>query len=197
MHAPTKRRAPVQRGTRRRRRGQAGITVVEASLLIAIAGVLLAVVIPTFMQKVQVSRISEAGEQLDQMYIGILAYHGSLQHLDAGPRMGCFPPPAGPTPAVPTAAGLELDFFEEGVPGAATWRALEFNPEGVVRYSYTFLPAQEGCEVPDPAPPVIVRWRAEGDLDGDGELSTFERSASLDGDQLLPEPLLLVQRRTE
>jgi len=171
--------------------------MVETSLLLAIVGVLLAVAIPTFMKKVRVSRISEAGEQLDRMYVGILAYHGSLQRPDAGPRMGCFPPAAGPTPAVPTPAGVELDFGAEGVPGAETWRALEFSPRGVVRYSYSFLPAQEGCEVPDPVPPVIVRWRAQGDLDGDGELSTFERSASLDEGRLVPEPLLTAHRRTE
>lgn len=182
---------------KRQERSRAGLAMVELSLLIAIVGVVLAVGIPTFLRTVRISRISEAAEQLDRMYLGVAAYYGSLQLVDGQRRIGCLPPSAGPTPAVPTPAGVELDFFQDDLPGAETWRALDFNPEGIVRYSYSFLPAQDGCEPPDPAPRVLVTWRAQGDLDGDGELSMFERSASVVDGELVPDALLLVYDRTE
>jgi hypothetical protein len=42
-----------------------------------------------------------------------------------------------------------------------------------------------------------VVFRAEGDLDGDGVRSTFERSAAVGRDGFMPAKALLVHRRTE
>lgn len=181
--------------TRRRR---AGVTIVEVCAGLSLLGVFLAAAVPTFIRKLEVSRISEAPEQLEAMYKGMLAYHGAMQTLPEGGRgIGCFPPAAGPTPALPSVTAVEVDFLAEDEPGSATWEALGFAPARPLRYRYTFMPLQAGCEPPEPVPDPIVRWRAEGDLDGDGELSLFERSARLEGSALRSVSLLFVKDRTE
>lgn len=183
---------------RGRRRSRRGLTAVEVCLIFAIGGVLLAAGVPTFLRELQVSRISEAPEQLEAMYKGIVAYHGSVQALPGGQRgIGCLPAAAGPAPEHPSATGVEVDFTDPETPGQPTWVALGFAPRGPLRFRYSFLPRQVGCEVPDPAPEPLVHWRAEGDLDADGALSLFERSANLEGNHLRPDPLLFVRDRTE
>jgi hypothetical protein len=96
-----------------------------------------------------------------------------------------------------------VDFSAPETPGHATWRSIGFQPETPVRYRYSLFPAAVGCGVSAPeaaeadAPGRILTVRAEGDLDGDGQLSTFERSARAGEGVLVPDPLLFTHDRVE
>ena len=174
--------------------------MVEAALVVCILGVGLAVFIPTFLSKVQTSKIGEASTHLAQIYRSAASYYESAQPLegDEGVRHRCLPPLAGPTPAMPTEDAARVDFAAEGVEGAATWSALAFSPEEPLRYSYTFTPVEAGCGVEVEPGRALITIEARGDLDGDGQTSLFERSATLDEDGLwTPLGLLYVSDRVE
>ena len=68
-------------------------------------------------------------------------------------------------------------FIEQ--PGYASWEALDFQPDRPVRYSYSFTPSEHGCDLSSNESPTTVVLRAEGDLDGDGVRSRFERRGTL------------------
>jgi hypothetical protein len=82
-------------------------------------------------------------------------------------------------PSEPSTDPAAVDFGAEEIPGGATFRALGFTPEDGVRYRYTFDPAASGCGLGKRAGAELVAFRAEGDLDGDGTLSRFERLAGM------------------
>ena len=91
-----------------------------------------------------------------------------------------------------------MDFDHVETPGYRTWAALEFQPTYAIRYSYTFEPTASGCDLRSPEGTYLVTMRAEGDLDGDGERSVFERRATAtpEGD-LIPMGILYVRDRAE
>ncbi len=150
------------------------MTLVEAAVIASLAGITLAVFVPTFFRHLRTSKIDEASQTLADLAAAADSYyrtrHGSLRR--------CLPPAAGPLPSAPNAEPAEVDPAE--APGAATWLALGFDPDGPLRYSYEFLPAQAGCDVRVEPGEALYTLRATGDLDGDGRRSTFERSTTLD-----------------
>jgi Tfp pilus assembly protein PilE len=180
-------------------RRRAGLTLVEVALIVSILGVACAVAVPTFIRSVRTSKVAEASSELQRMQLRAVAYYSTPQPVGEGKRLRCLPNAAGPTPALPSTEPVEVQFSAPETPGAATWAALGYEPEGPVRYSYSFLPAMTGCAQRSPVAsdgPVLT-LRAEGDLDGDGLLSRFERrSQDLDG-ELVPDPLLIMRDRIE
>jgi type II secretory pathway pseudopilin PulG len=182
-----------------RLRENSGLTVVEIALLLSIVGVLLAVAIPTFFRTVRTSKVAEASLQLTALYQTTAAYYDasayrSTQRVSAH----CLPPSAGPTPDKPSPDPVKVDFFGKNTPGSDTWRALDFQPDTPLRYRYTFRAAKSGCELEMPPDEPMVILRAEGDIDADGEYSTFERSAYGDKQgELTPSAPLLVRDRLE
>lgn len=187
---------PARRPRRERR---AGLTLVETALLVCLVGVLLAVFVPTFVAHLRTSKIAEAAEQLETLHLSTVAYYGARHRADGDrTRTRCLPGEAGPAPAEPATEPVSLDFASERTAGAATWRALGFQPVEPVRYRYTFVPAAAGCDLTAEVSATLVTLRAEGDLDGDGDMSTFERRAGLDQDgELVAVGILHVQDRTE
>jgi hypothetical protein len=172
--------------------------MVETALLLSLLGVILAVAVPTFMDNVRTSKIAEATEELGRIHHAAAAYYETPQPTASGKRLRCLPAPAGPTPALPSPEPVTLAFAAAGAPGGSTWRALRYEPVGAVRYRYSLLPAAAGCgeaarERHDP----LLRIRAEGDLDGDGLLSLFERASSDRQGELTPRPMLTVHDRVE
>ncbi|MCC7535898.1 MAG: hypothetical protein IT379_06785 [Deltaproteobacteria bacterium] len=159
-----------------RRRVRDGFTLVEAAVLVCVVGVVLAVGVPTFLRAFRRSRSSEAVEML-----GALAHAAESYYEKRWRRLGerrvsrCLPPAAGPTPETPTVDRVEVDFSAASVEGHETWEALGFDPRGGTRFSYKFEPVASGCDVVPQPSQHLYRARAYGDLDGDGELSTFER----------------------
>lgn len=185
-------------------RARAGLTLLETATVVSVVGMVLAVALPTLQRTIRVSKVAEAPEQLESLYRAAAAYyaeprtregddHASARHATA--ERHCLPPAAGPTPETPSPDPRTVDFVADDVTGKDTWRALGFTPAVPLRYRYTFAPSSSGCDLPSGASLIL---RAEGDLDGDGVYSRFERRALLNTDgSLTPEPVLHIQDRIE
>lgn len=173
--------------------------MVEAALAICIAGVLLAVFIPTFLRELRTSKTSEAVEHLELLYQRSAAYFAERRPVEGGPtETRCLPPMAGPTPRVPSREPVEVDFANEETPGYPTWNALGFAPEQPIRFTYTYEPTASGCGLRSPEGTYLLTIRAEGDLDEDGERSIFERRARADDEGvLIPSDVLYVRDPVE
>jgi type II secretory pathway pseudopilin PulG len=170
------------------------LSLIEVALLLCLSGIVLAVFVPTFVRRVRTNKITEASELLQELSDRTAAYYATS--WDTGKRH-CLPPSAGPTPSAPTLESAEVDFFADDQAGHATWEALGFQPEHPVRYSYSYTPSQDGCDLIGGADLGSVSFRAEGDLDGDGVRSTFERRATLEADGFKPGDMLRIHQRTE
>ena len=167
-------------------------SLVEAALLICLIAVVLAVFVPNFVRRIRTNKISEATELLEEMSRRTRAYYETSWSPGSE---ACLPSAAGPTPATPTADPESVDFLADEVEGRDTWRALSFQPDRPVRFSYSFLPSRDGCGIDDTESSVVLR--ARGDLDGDGVFSTFERRASVGPRGFTHAEALLVHQRTE
>jgi len=126
-------------------------TLLEIATVLAIIGLLAAMTIPTYASFTARARVMEATTLLETIA------HAELRHQrDRGHALPCPKTPA----TVPAATAVP---FESSGP----WQAIGFQLAGPVRYSYRVDVDPDGA------------WRvvAEGDLDGDGVLSTL----TLDG----------------
>jgi Tfp pilus assembly protein PilE len=175
-----------------------GLTLIEVTLLVSILGIVLAVGIPAFVHGLRTSKTDEPPRELERMYRAVAAYYDSPQTTAAGQRLRCLPDPAGPTPDK-AARDARPVVFANAETSAATWRALGFEPAEPIRYRYSFLPLRAGCGMlpSDSRGEPVLTLRAEGDLDGDGVLSTFERTAVTRDGALILEPVLIVRDRIE
>lgn len=194
--APADSRLP---GRVRSRRSRQGLTLVEMALLLSMAGIVLAVGIPAFIRGLRTSKTAEAALELERMFAAVAAYYEVPQPTPTGPRLRCLPESAGPTPEQPSTDPVAVSFQAPEMPGSATWRALGYEPSGPIRFRYSLHAARAGCgslgaEARDK--PVVV-LRAEGDLDGDGVLSTFERAVREQDGRLVLDETLLVHDRIE
>lgn len=185
--------------TRSRLRGSAAFTLVEISLVLAVVGVLLAIAVPAFVRALRVSKVGEVHEELARIHEHAARYYATPQVIEGKKYLRCLPGPAGPAPATPSAEPKQVDFGAPETPGVDTWRALGYTPRGPLRFRYSFLPATVGCgkagELPPAAP--LLTLRAEGDLDADGELSRFERTARERDGELVLDELLSIDDRIE
>jgi len=175
-------------------RGRPRLSLIEAALLLCLTGIVLAVFVPTFLSRVRTNKVNEAAELLQEMSDRTAAYYATS--WDTGKRQ-CLPPSAGPTPSTPTVELADVDFFASEQAGHASWEALGFQPDRPVRYSYSYTPSRDGCEIMSADDSATVTFRARGDLDGDLVPSTFERRATLGDDGLKPADALHVHQRTE
>lgn len=168
--------------------------MIEAGLLLSLVAVVLAVFVPTFVRRVRTNKISEAAELLQTMSRGANAYYDTSW---SSLVRRCLPPSAGPTPEAPTIEAEDVDFFSSDAVGAESWKALGFQPGRPIRFSYRYLSSADGCALPDSGDAVSLVFRAEGDLDGDGVRSTFERTATIDEGGFAQGQALIVHQRTE
>lgn len=169
-------------------------------MAVAVTGLLLAVFVPVFLREVRTSKVSEASNVLAELHRRAAAYYAARHDYPGAstPHTRCLPPAAGPTPEMPSEDPVEVDFTSESVPGHETWAALDFSPDRPLRYRYTFLPVKEGCNLESENGRPILTLRAEGDLDGDGKLSLFERrSVTTAEGALVPHGVLRIQNRIE
>ncbi len=170
------------------------MSLIETALVLCIFAIVLAVFVPTFIRRVRTNKISEAAELLQEMSDRSAAYYATS--WATGKRF-CLPPGAGPTPAAPTVNSAEVDFSDEEQGGHASWAALGFQPDRPVRFSYTYAPSDHGCDLNADGEVRLVSFRAEGDLDGDGVRSIFERRATIDANGWKPADTLHVHQRVE
>jgi hypothetical protein len=179
-----------------RARRTAGLSAVELTLLISVLAVVLAASAPAFVRALRASKVAEAPHQLARLSQQVAAYFASAHSTEAGLRTSCLPASAGPTPALPSPTPVSAVFGAPETPGAATWLALGYEPLEPIRYRYSVATAGEGC-TPLPHTPRTLVLRAEGDLDGDGALSLFERTLSVAEGELRLDPLLFTRDRIE
>jgi type II secretory pathway pseudopilin PulG len=183
--------------TRRGALRRAGLSTLEVATLVSVVGMLLAVALPTLGRTIRPSKLSEASEQLDALYSAVEAYYATPRPAADGGTAHCLPAPAGPTPEAPSDSPVRTDFGAQSAQGASSWQALGFTPGQPLRFRYTYTPAAWGCNrhLTEGTPVVL---RAEGDLDGDGLYSSFERRAhTLPSGKLQPDGMLHVQDRIE
>jgi prepilin-type N-terminal cleavage/methylation domain-containing protein len=150
------------------RKRSRGFTLIELMIVVAITGILAAVAIPAYIRYTRRAMTSEPLLNLRRMYDGAASYYVS-EHSDAVgtilPKQ--MPPSAGPTPpAVPAGVKHQPTPSEYDTP---EWNCVEFAVRDPYRYQYTFQqlsPITSGMMI------------AQGDLDGDGLLSLFERTVT-------------------
>lgn len=182
--------------TRSRARATAGLSVVELTLLISVVAVVLAASAPAFVRALRVSKVAEAPHQLARLSHQVAAYYAAVHSTEAGLRTSCLPVGAGPAPAQPSTTPVSVVFSAPETPGAATWTALGYEPHEPIRYRYSVATSGEGCTSLAHTPRMLV-VRAEGDLDGDGALSMFERTLTVSEGELRLDPLLFTRDRIE
>jgi prepilin-type N-terminal cleavage/methylation domain-containing protein len=177
------------------RRRHSGFTLIELMITVAILGILASVAIPAYIKYIYRTRTVEATMNLRTMYDGAVAYYVS-EHSDPGGNVlqKQFPIPAGPTPpAVPgfNAGDVGLKHKPTAVEWKSSgWAALDFQISDWYSYQYTFSTLN--------APPTQTAvMTANGDLDGDGILSTFQRHAIGNHDQIMGDPALYSDKETE
>ena len=167
---------------------------IEVCIAIALAGTLAAVFVPRFFAEVRTEKVAEASGNLRILEDRVAAYYAAVHRTPAGLLTRCLPSSAGPTPPMPSTSPVAYDFAAAASPGAATWKDLGFSP-AKVRYRYAFATTASGCDLRA----AMIFLRAEGDLDGDGTRSLFERRARIDPKAATVVPFggLFIQDRPE
>jgi prepilin-type N-terminal cleavage/methylation domain-containing protein len=147
-----------------------GFTLIELLVTIAIMGLLAAVAVPAYVVNMRRAQSSEALFNIRKMYDGAVAYY-LADHADAGgaPLPHAFPPTDGPTPAqIPRGTKVLVPAASWETPG---WTAMGFYIRDYQRYSYSFTSTGSDAAA-------VATFIAQGDLNGNGVPSTFQRSAA-------------------
>jgi type II secretory pathway pseudopilin PulG len=176
--------------------------MIEAALVLALTGVLLAAFVPTFVKHVHTSKLAEATELLDSMHRHAAAYYEHAHAAGNAAQRGCLPDSAGPFPLEPSVDPVEVDFGSDEL-GKATWLALGQKKPARLRYSYEVSAPTPGCSLRQTHP--TLTFRAHGDLDGDGNPSLLERTSvvetgvggAIEQRQLVPRGPLRILSRVE
>lgn len=164
----------LPRSSRSRARGRR-FTALELAIGFALVGSVLAIAVPTFVREVHASRLVEPVDGLHRIGGAAVAYARSR------PVASAFPASAPLTPSAPPRGHCEPD--PQNAWDNPTWRALDFRaaPPGTPHcFAFSFDSA-------DGETRSMFRAQAHGDLDGDGDTSTFEITGhAAEGDSASP-----------
>lgn len=151
--------------------------MIELMIVVSIVGILAATAIPTFTTYVRRSKTSEAYETLDAMFKAVSVYyireHMEGTEIDSTPLAHCTVEETNSFPAQPN--DTKQAFVS--TPGFSEEFGIAF-PPGLSYYQFTNVGGVEGCSrLPGS---ILYALTATGDLDADGELSTFSLTTGSD-----------------
>lgn len=155
------------------KRTRRGFTLIELMIVVAILGILAAVAIPSMIKYLRRAKTTEAVDKLSYLYRNSGTYATGervTQGLGATALAPQFPATQGLTPATVNAGVKQVDAANTW--DTPTWQALDFSIADPHYYSFEYVSTGTGTAAGFTA-------RANGDLDGDGVLSTFERAGAL------------------
>ena len=149
---------------------RAGFTLIELMIVVAILGILGAIVIPSFVAYLRKAKTVEAREMLHSLFAQVNSYYypeRSERGLQGNHTAGC-------TVATADNAVVPSDQKQRGDYTTPSWRSLGFSHEfSYYRMEIVTQPAGGQCRNPAGAID-LYQLRAVGDLDGDGITSLFE-----------------------
>jgi type II secretory pathway pseudopilin PulG len=145
-------------------------------VVVAILGILAAVAIPAFTKYARRSKTAEAEQMLAYIFRQGAVYYTAerpgFQGVASLLSSQCVPDDGGPTPPAPPAQERRSIDFPTTFP---TWEALQIHSGDALYFIYSFeTTANSVCDLRGAD---AYTARAEGDLDGDGVRSLFERAA--------------------
>jgi type II secretory pathway pseudopilin PulG len=182
---------------RQRARSRFTLGIVELCLIFSLLGSLLAIAIPTFVRHVRTSKIREASQRLAQLYRLTRSYYSRAHWTGIRSQTHCIIASLGPLPAMPSVEPLPDPFVALPQAQKKMWFDLGFRPRNI-RYRYSVHTSGPSQCAGGHTSPINMVLRAEGDLDGDGAYSLFERSIWIRPDGTWhPDPVLHIKDRTE
>ncbi|MFI5305811.1 MAG: type IV pilin protein [Polyangiales bacterium] len=168
---------------KRQRRGARGFTLVELMITIAILGIIAALAIPALGSYVARSKTAEVSANLNQMFKSASAYYmGDLsgKGVTSSVTGYCIVGSAGPVPATPN--NTKQQFLQTD----GNFNAIHFSVADYVYFSYGLTSAvPSGGRCSNPSATATYTFYANGDLDGDTILSTFELAVNSDASNQL------------
>lgn len=165
-----------------RRARSAGFTLIELMIVVAIIGILAALAIPAFVGYIRRSKTAEATTNVRNLFSGAASYYQTENWgrglVAAGGTsvalVHCTVADA-QTTNTPGVSKTQLNF---DTVEAQTFRSVGFSIADPVYYRYHVMNSTNQCGNMVGTPQYT--FQAQGDLDGDGVLSTFELGAGSD-----------------